>query len=279
MLGPYGFADRHFLCLHRTALVIPQKVYSVNDHDLFRFRKEYRKYCPLHGIAGQYYLTKDNARETLLSLTMTTTSSDLLTALKGIGLNKNEASIYLTCLELGPSSIWDISKKSGIKRPTCYIILDELIWKGHASSTNDGKRTIYSVDAPKILLKAYNESLNLPKGSEILVYGTAEVKVSYGEFIAEYLKNRVKKGIHVRAILPDTESSREILQLDKAELRETRFLPQEKFDPHTEINVFSDIITYIAHSEQSPFGTVIESPSLANLEKQRFNLLWDIAQQ
>src|SRR3989344_5825627 len=83
-----------------------------------------------------------------------TNSDELITTLKGIGLAKNEAAVYLACLELGPSSIWDIAKKSGIKRPTCYVILDELIWKGHASSTNDGKRTIYSVNSPKQLLRA-----------------------------------------------------------------------------------------------------------------------------
>lgn len=244
-------------------------------------------------------------------------NNDLITALKGIGFSKNEALVYLACLELGSSSIWDIAKKSGIKRPTCYVILDELIWKGHASSTNDGKRSIYSVDSPKQLLRAverrqtrfaetinqleglaskspqkptvrlyegisgvmeaYNLSLELPKNSEIFIYGTAEVKVSYSEFITEYLKNRVKKGIIARALLPDNEINRQVLALDKQELRQTRFLPQDKFDPQTEINVFSDTITYIAHSEKEPFGTVIESQSLATLEKQRFNLLWDLA--
>lgn len=248
---------------------------------------------------------------------MTTLNDDLITALKGIGFSKNESLVYLATLELGPSSIWEIAKKSGIKRPTCYVLLDELIWKGYAASTNDGKRTIYSVDSPKQLLRAverrqerfvksigqldalaskspqkptvrlyegtngvaeaYEESLSLPKGSEILIYGTAEVKISYQEFIADYLKRRVQKGIKVRAILPDTPENRAVTEQNERELRQTRYLPQEKFDPHTEINVFSDIITYIAHSETSPFGTVIESPSLASLEKQRFELLWDIA--
>jgi hypothetical protein len=60
-------------------------------------------------------------------------------------------------------------------------------------------------------------------------------------------------------------------------MRQCRFLPQDKFDPTTEINIYGDTIHYIAHSERDPFATMIESSSLAKLEKQRFDLLWDLA--
>lgn len=248
---------------------------------------------------------------------MTTQNNDLLVSLRGVGFSENEALVYLATLELGPSTVWDISKKSGIKRPTCYVLLEELTLKGHATSINDGKRTIYSVSSPKQLLRAierrhdrfissfnqlegiasqspqkptvrlfegvagvtesYNLSLEQPKGSEILIYGTAQIRINYSEFIREYLKNRVERGIKARAILPDNELNREVLLRDKAELRQSRFLPQNKFDPSTEINVYGDVIQYIAHSEKEPFATMIESPSLAKLEKQRFDLLWAIS--
>lgn len=250
---------------------------------------------------------------------MTTHDSDLLTSLQGIGFSKNEALVYLATLELGPSTVWDISKKSGIKRPTCYVLLEELAFKGHATSVNDGKRTIYSVSSPKQLLRAverrhdrftstinqlegiaskspqkptvrlfegvagvtesYNLSLEQPRGSEILIYGTAQIRITYSDFINDYLKKRVEKGISARALLPDNELSREVLLHDKVEMRQCRFLPQDKFDPNTEINVYGDVIHYIAHSEKEPFATMIENPSLAKLEKQRFDLLWGLANQ
>lgn len=241
---------------------------------------------------------------------------EAVTALQAAGFSNNEALVYLAALELGPSTVWDIAKKSGVKRPTCYILLEELALKGHATSVNDGKRTIYSVSSPKQLLRAverrhdrflasfnqlegiaskspskpivrlfegisgvmeaYNLSLDQPKGSEILIYGTAQVQISYSDFINDYLKNRVKRNITARALLPDNELNRQVVATDKAQLRETRFLDQTKFDPHTEINVFGDTIVYIAHSEQEPFATVIESLSLADVEKQRFNLIWEL---
>lgn len=248
---------------------------------------------------------------------MTTHNDELIGILRGVGFSKNEAAVYLACLELGPSSIWDIAQKSGIKRPTCYVVLEELSFKGLASSANDGKRTIYNVASPKQLqralesrqtrllramtnlsalaskapqkpivrlyegiegvMEAYNLSLDQPKGSEILIYGTAEVKKNYGDFIYRYIETRVQKGIRARGILPDNEYNREVLKTDKEQLRDTRFLPVEKFGVHTEINIFQDTICYIAHSEVTPFATVIENITLAEEEKQRFELLWDIA--
>lgn len=250
---------------------------------------------------------------------MTTLNEELLANLRGIGFSKNEAAVYLACLELGPAAIWNIAKTSGLKRPTCYVLLEELVLKGYASSINDGKRTIYSVSSPKQLLRAverrherfsssinqlegiaskspqkpivrlfeglagvmesYNLSLEQPKGSEILIYGTAQIRLTYSDFINEYLKKRVAKGISARALLPDNELSREVLLHDEAEMRQCRFLPQDKFDPVTEINIFGDVINYIAHSEREPFATMIESPSLAKLEKQRFELLWELAKE
>lgn len=278
-------------------------------------------FCLLRTRAVRYViwfvLTFIQLFATLVSLIMTTLSDDLLSALRGVGLSKNEALIYVTVLELGASTVWDIAKKSGIKRPTCYLILDELVWKGHAAKTNDGRRTLYSVVSPKQLLNtaerklerfssaisqfdaigsknpqkpiislfegvdgivhAYNLSLDQKSGETILIYGTQLVEVTYRDLMVEYISKRVKKGIHAQVILADTDYNRTVLTRDKSELRQTRFLPKAKFDTRIEINIFGDTITYIAHSETAPFATVIENATLAQEEKQRFNLLWEVA--
>lgn len=96
----------------------------------------------------------------LVSIIMTTQNTKLTSVLESLGLSKNSAIVYLACLELGPSSIWQISKKSGIKRPTCYVILEELAWKGFASSSNNGKRVEYSVISPKRLAQVEDRRHN-----------------------------------------------------------------------------------------------------------------------
>ena len=50
--------------------------------------------------------------------------------LKNLGLNDKEANIYLALLQLGKSTATKIAKKSGLKRPTTYVIIEQLIDKG-----------------------------------------------------------------------------------------------------------------------------------------------------
>lgn len=90
---------------------------------------------------------------------MTTPNESLIDSLKSAGMPENEAKVYLASLELGPSSIWEIAKKSGVKRPTCYVILENLSLKGLASSMNDGRRIQYTVVSPKQLFGYFNRHL------------------------------------------------------------------------------------------------------------------------
>lgn len=264
-------------------------------------------------------MTNIFAIDIIVSINMTTEiHQNLVENLELIGLEEKEAAVYLACLELGPSSVWDISQKSGIKRPTCYVLLDNLVEKRVAHRVEGQKRTKYFVRAPKELLsdlerrktrfeqnigqfqalasksqdkpqirlyegaegieRVYESTLEEGEGAEILIYGTATVLLKYEKFMEKYLARRVNRGIRARAILPDNEINREIAKRDPDELRETRFLPQDQYDQQTEVNILLDSIIYIAHSEDEPFATVVESLRLAKEEKDRFELLWKLAE-
>lgn len=54
----------------------------------------------------------------------------LLEPLKNLGLSEKEAKIYLALLQLGPATPYQIAKKAEIKRPTAYVIAEELVEKG-----------------------------------------------------------------------------------------------------------------------------------------------------
>jgi len=244
---------------------------------------------------------------------------NLMDMLKSIGLREEEARVYLACLELGPSSVWNIYLKSGIKRPTCYVILDDLVNRGLASKSFDKKKAIYSVSSPieiarefdrkrsnfeenlsqfevvaskatekprlrlyegeEGVFQAYNVSLNEPDGTEMLVCSNEKVLSAYPNYFDSYIMERVKKGIKVRMILADLPNNRLYLSKDESELRETRFLPQSEFDPRGELEIYNDKIVNIAYSESTPFATVIESSAMAFDEKQKFELLWKIAKE
>jgi sugar-specific transcriptional regulator TrmB len=72
--------------------------------------------------------------------------------LQGLGLEEKEARTYLALLELGEGTILEISRKSGIKRPTTYVVLRSLEEKGFVSRILKGKKALYSPQHPKKLI-------------------------------------------------------------------------------------------------------------------------------
>lgn len=67
------------------------------------------------------------------------------------GLNDKEVTIYLTLLKTGPSTIMDLSRKTGIKRSTTHNNVEELIKKGLVSQTNYGERRMAVAEDPEKL--------------------------------------------------------------------------------------------------------------------------------
>ncbi len=51
----------------------------------------------------------------------------MIDALSKIGLTEGETTVYLALLELGSSTTWNITKKSGISGSKVYEVLDRLI--------------------------------------------------------------------------------------------------------------------------------------------------------
>src|SRR3990167_994305 len=73
-------------------------------------------------------------------------------SLPELGLSEQESAVYLATLELGASSISDIAKRAGIKRPTAYYVIDGLMGKSLMSKAPRGKRTFYIAEPPRKLL-------------------------------------------------------------------------------------------------------------------------------
>ena len=55
-----------------------------------------------------------------------TTNMEKITALENLGLSEKESQVYLALLELGQASAYRVAQKSGVKKPTAYVLLDEL---------------------------------------------------------------------------------------------------------------------------------------------------------
>lgn len=85
---------------------------------------------------------------------MEKTSLEKLTSL---GLQENEAKIYLALLELGQGTVTQISRKAGLNRTTGYDILERLGINGLINRARAGKKKIVYVAESPAHLKQYLE--------------------------------------------------------------------------------------------------------------------------
>ncbi|MFA5776943.1 MAG: helix-turn-helix domain-containing protein [Parcubacteria group bacterium] len=77
--------------------------------------------------------------------------------LQDAGLNETEAKIYLAALELGQTSVSRIARKSGIKRTTIYLSLENLMQRGIMSAIKVSGRTEYYAEDPRNLERIMEE--------------------------------------------------------------------------------------------------------------------------
>ncbi len=82
--------------------------------------------------------------------------------LEELGLSYREARVYKSALELGRFSVAELSDRASVKRPTCYVILDELVRRGLVSA-NPNKKLPYTVEPPSVLIKQIEEKSLLAK--------------------------------------------------------------------------------------------------------------------
>lgn len=93
---------------------------------------------------------------------------DYSKTLQDIGYTDKEIRIYIKALELGEFTISSISHESGVKRPTCYLIIDELIKKGLITSVPRGRKTLYHAEPAEMIINEMENKVKLAQ--KILPY-------------------------------------------------------------------------------------------------------------
>ncbi len=71
--------------------------------------------------------------------------------LQNIGLTDKESTVYLALVQVDNASVLDLAKKTKLKRPTVYVVLESLSKKGLVSETTVGKKTHYQAEPPERL--------------------------------------------------------------------------------------------------------------------------------
>lgn len=86
---------------------------------------------------------------------------NLQESLKNIGFSEKEALTYISLLQLGRASVQSIADKSGLKRPTTYVILEELIGKGIVGRIPRQRKQLYVAKSPDEVFTIAKEKLAL----------------------------------------------------------------------------------------------------------------------
>lgn len=124
------------------------------------------------------------------------------------------------------------------------------------------------------IIKIYEDSLRNPKHTESMVMRSIYDSQDVWPYLEKYLRRRAKLGIKNRTLSPpiDYRSG----QRDKELLRESRFLPKDKFSLPTEISIYGDKVSMVS-LKKDLIGTVIQSKDVADTFRLIFELLWSQA--
>ncbi len=176
--------------------------------------------------------------------------------LQKIGFSEKEAVVYIASLELGPTTILELAKKSKVNRATTYVIIESLIKKGLASSFEKGKKRYFSVESPERLLSIFNIRKKeideqerefialLPDLKQIYSSGLTE-----GKPVVRFFEGKEGiKAIQDDIIKTKTEILREFTSLDDA----YDFFPPSPRDHRKKINKNAKLVKTIYTSKNGP---------------------------
>jgi sugar-specific transcriptional regulator TrmB len=84
----------------------------------------------------------------------------LIYEIQKLGLSEKEAQVYIALLELGPSTPYRVSKKAHLKRPTAYVIAEELVQKGLLVRVLQEKKKTYIARSIEVYVSDMEKKLD-----------------------------------------------------------------------------------------------------------------------
>lgn len=116
-----------------------------------------------------------------------------------LGFSEKEAAVYLALLRRGTTSAYSVAVVSGLKRPTAYVILDELVRRGAAVLVPRTKKRLYRAIPPENLVEKARERLEqveraLPEIKALEKVGTEKPQVLFFDG-AEGAKEALQYGL------------------------------------------------------------------------------------
>jgi sugar-specific transcriptional regulator TrmB len=235
----------------------------------------------------------------------------LVDSLISLGLTEKQARLYITLYELGEATAYEIAKKSGLKRPTVYVIMEELRKRGLALIIPHPKKQVFIAKDPhefigecqsKVSRDAKDIFTMLPKlsrpDSKTIVFkgeGALAQGLSFGlhsikdkklyAFYAgigkkttvtneytEHFEELYKLGFKVKSIVPSNSLDEKFREEDVTHGFETKRISSDLFSPSVSVEICGSIVKSIFHKKKEV--VVIEDKELADFYIQLFEIVW-----
>lgn len=84
-------------------------------------------------------------------------SPEVISGLKAFGLDEKDVKVYLAGIELGPSTVLDLARRTELARTTLYPILERLCHQGVFRHGKIKKTTVYTAESPDVLERIMQE--------------------------------------------------------------------------------------------------------------------------
>ncbi len=237
--------------------------------------------------------------------------------LKDLGLEEKEVLIYLALLELGEATVLSIAQKSGIKRPTAYVILQVLEEKGFVSRVVRGKKTFFTPQHPQKLITETELRLKELKASmpqlealfhkeegkpRVLMYEGKEkldrafdevfvvrgeslymgtLKLSQEAFPRTFQKisyATLSPNFKMREFIDESEESRAYARKVSGPYHKIRFMPREFLPFEIDVGIFGNR-TLITSVKKEFFTISIESEEISKAFRTIFEVMWNVGKE
>lgn len=179
---------------------------------------------------------------------------------------------------LHPSRLLDIiearAKSILLTKETLTYSLGSLSSKFNLLS---GKPNVQFYEGKEGIQRVLEDTLTVPKGTEIYTYTDLESIMKYIPEINEaYSNKREKLGIKKKGFLLDTPKARETISNYFTNITETKFIPFDVQEFETVFQIYENKISYITLKEGSMIGIIIEDPFIAKIHRKTFEYIWKI---
>ncbi|MCF7865329.1 MAG: hypothetical protein K9M11_02380 [Candidatus Pacebacteria bacterium] len=236
----------------------------------------------------------------------------LTQSLVALGLNEKEASIYIALYKLGEATSYQIAKESGVKRPTVYVIMEELRKRGLVLVVPHAKKQVFVAKDPHEFIQEFQSKSNenmrnlltlLPKLShpdtDTIVFkgkGALAQGLSYGlrsiekdkEIVAfyaavskdlkvgseypEHFRDLYKLGFTMKLLTPSNSYDAPFIEDDKKYGFKRQKISHQLFSPRISIEICGDLTKTIIHKKREVI--VVRDKTVADFYRQIFSMLW-----